>query len=260
MTKTFGIVATLLPGAAQATPVAQYTAINGNGESGSQDGASFNLNTVLGTAYGVGTLTRTGVNFSGGGLTFTRVADFYADDVTSAVSVGNIFDLHDISAVGTSDQYFQDGTRPVQARGLFSGASQRIGFRDINTGTDTVLFDAPSQLSYITDSVTQTFSSNFTFVRADAFPLNGPPNLNNVRYSANGLNNPTAGDNFVAYVLTGIVGGPRLVVCVEDQNTGDFDYQDFIFEVSLVPNPLAAHGALAGLAGVGILGFRRRRA
>lgn len=254
--KILGIAALLVAaGAAQATTT--YTAINGGGFSGSFDNNAQSPHNdiayLLARAYGVvAPLSTTGtrvdtagnlVDFTGGGLTFTRVADFING------AAGANFNLHseifDRDAV--TDQAFTDGTHEVTTRVLYSGASQVVGF---NNGSETQMFNLGPQTNFnLTTTFTGNFGTSFTFYR------DNDTNSGNGRVRSNDAN-----DSFVAYVLTGNGLTPRLVVGIDDNLSGDRDYQDFIFEITIVPNPLAANGALAGLAGMGLLSFRRRRA
>ncbi len=280
MYKTLGITAILIAaGAAQATPVAQFTAINGGGFFGSYDNSvasggrsapratNNDIAYLLARAYGVnaplgtvGTRVDTagrGVDLAGGGYTFTRVADYYVDG--GVVSAGQRFNLHNYNLDTASDQAFQDGTTDVNARVLYSGASQVVGFRNNNTNVDTQMFNLGPQLNFNLNVTFQaSFGTDFSFYR-DNDTNSGS---GRVRSNVFPAGQPNGGDSFIAYVVTSTDSSfaPRLVIGVDDALAGDVDYQDFIFEVSLVPNPLAAHGALAGLAGMGVLGFRRRRA
>lgn len=57
------------------------------------------------------------------------------------------------------------------------------------------------------------------------------------------------------------VGGKVWIIAWEDLPMGnsDFDYQDLVLEISVVPLPAAAWSGLAMLAGLGVFGWVRRR-
>ncbi len=284
MLKTCGIAVVLLAaGAAQATSVAQFTPINGGGFTGSYDGSNQGLAYVLARSYGAGTVLSTAagrtdsrgqaIDFHGtttvGGYTlnFTRVADFYLTD--GSYDAGGAFNIRTYNHDGASDQVFQDGTAPVRGRILYSGAAQQVGF---NNGSNNVLWNLPAQLNTNVDSAFHDVffgptPTLFTFFRNSQVSNAAANQVVTNGQGGNVLDragNSFTRDTFVSYVLTSNEPGfaPRLVLAIDDSLGGgtDRDFQDFVFEVSLVPNPLAAHGALAGLAGMGVLGLRRRRA
>jgi len=173
------------------------------------------------------------------GYTFTRVHDFgFAAGPT---------DLHDVYAGGTTDARLKDGTAQIKFLVKHAGNTNRIGW--------TNQVGAPTGAGY-TDIIgssgnTQTtLSSNFQLV----MNVNGTgSNYWGGDHLAGGGN-----DHFVTWSVTGN-GRHFWVIGVEDLNLGDADYNDWVGELAVIPLPPAAWAGLSTLAGVGMIGFVRRR-
>ena len=170
---------------------------------------------------------------------------------------GNYFRIDD-----DSDRLWQAGLVTVRALATFSAADETLGFCSICDGSDSVLFDQ----TFSADGIFSTpltvggeseilIASPFTwFDFADVHPLVGQV------YSDPGMN-PAGADHMVTF---GVAGRPdTFVVGVEDwlftaNPASDRDYQDFVFEATIVnPEPSALFTLLGGLAA--LIALRRRR-
>jgi hypothetical protein len=231
--RKFFVAAALL--AASGSAYADYTTVNGpaGGELGHGD--------ILSAVYGA-TLLPSGLDFSGGGITATRVQD----------RIGGLIGANLVIAgpnlATQTDQIWQDGTVRVRAEAKFAGDDQSFGWIQNTTNVQNFLFTA--------GSVPQ--NASFNVGGNGEFRLYDDPS-NASLFESRESNNSNI-DHMVTYFITGTTDGiDKFFVFFEDRASGDFDYNDLGVELSVVPLPPAAWAGLVSLAGVGGFGYLRRR-
>jgi len=228
---------------AQADP--QYTTVN------PAPGSELGHAAILTNMYG-GTWTSSGVNVSSGVSTAMRIMD------AGAPSGGGVgLPLNAIES-SQDDMWSVAGGLfvTVTAKARFAGDSHIFGWFDdtqldpafqpvIGTGT----FDAPVtiELSPMFRWALQNVSTGRTF---SSLPMT---NL------GAGARSGESFDQLVSYLITGTGGLNEVALFWEDRIGGqgaDYDYNDAVVTVSVVPGP--GTGVLAGLGLLGLAGRRRR--
>ena len=193
----------------------------------------------------------------------------------NGISAVRVFDagapgpLHlGLGAAGVQDQVWRDGVVNFSTKARYAGYQQHFGYRTglaagNFAGSDSLL-DVPSQGFFTVGApeATLTIGSpiDFQWMRA-----NDNAGSINRQFSVDG-NNYQGRDQMVTWEIFGFNDGKRrYVVGFEDINQGgnpdDRDFNDLVIELSVLDNttiPLPS-GAGMGLAGLGVLSFRRRR-
>jgi|GEM_PF-5288611 len=206
---------------------------------------------VLANIYNGGTVTGSigDASFDWSLAKLTRVQD--------TNGVGNL-DLHlgTGGADGTkNDRSWVDGVGNFTVEAKIAGNSQEFGYYD---GAYTSVLTGAS----VGDTATAgpVVGSVFQWVLKSG---------GNTWYSHNLLPGSSIAPQDMDHMVTWQVeykSGPKLggkvwIVAWEDLPSGisDFDYQDLVVEISVVPLPAAAWSGLAVLAGLGAFGYLRRR-
>lgn len=198
---------------------------------------------ILEGIYG-GDFTPSGVNYSNGGVTATRVDDF---------GVGGMLNLALGGPGAADDAVWNDGIAAAAAEARFAGFDQNFGyFNGASGGAFTQLFATSGSGFAVSGSGLVDFTGGTW-----RWGRTGGPNV----HSSLGSENADAVDHMVTYRITGLGSETTWLVFFEDKNVGDpeadFDYNDLVVEIRAVPTPMAAGMGAIGLAGV--TGIRRRR-
>lgn len=176
---------------------------------------------VLSNSYG-GTFSSSGLDFTNGTLTATRLDD-------------------------STDQYLPTSISSIKTLATFADLSQGLGYGDINS---------PTKLFSVTGSgYSATGSSGALDLPANtaAIRTGGGSNQSSVDSQ-----NKDGKDHLVTYLLTGAsVTSPTYVMFWEDKTVGeksDFDFNDLAVEIkgrnaTAVPLPAAVWSGLVTLAG-----------
>lgn len=202
-----------------------------NGATNMKDGAS--QNSTVG-AYG------------NGAITATRIMDRGGDGLFSLV-LGNNND---------DDQSWSDGVVQLQVTAKFADDNHSFGWINKLNGSKT-------EIAQTSDNSTKTVNLSKDFKWFLDSPSTGN-NLTSVE-SDNGGTGPFKNsffDQMVSYEITGIDGIKRYVLFWEDRVNGqaynDYDYNDAVIEIVVVPLPSAA--IAGGLGLLGVAAIRRRMA
>jgi hypothetical protein len=212
-------------------------------------GAEPSLRSIFGSVYG-GSFNQVGVthNFSNGLVTVSRVDDFF-----NAINPVGL-QMVNGSTFGTADDNkWSDGTVTLRFETKYAANANTLGWYNNNVSSSTFL---PLLGSTPGSSTTTTLSSNFEW------GLKSVSGSGTQYWQSNKFDNADGMDHFVAYKVTGLAGGTRWLLAVEDlpQGASDFDYNDWVGEIEIVvPVPAAAWLGLAGLGGFAGLRWLRRR-
>jgi len=232
------LAATILAAAA-APAMAGFTQFN--------NGPETSIYSIVTSNYGLPSITNVAFNsgatqsFTAGVYSFVRL-----HDDTHATPT----DLHTAytNTTLTTDARFADGSASVQFLVKHAGNTNRLGY---STATGAV--NTPNYVDIIgsSGSATTTLTSNFQL----ALNVNG---ANSQYWGSDNAHNPGARDHFVTWYVEGN-GRKFWFLAVEDLDLGDADYNDWVGELTVIPLPPAAWAGLSTLAGVGLIGFVRRR-
>lgn len=184
-----------------------------------------------------------------GELTISRVTDN---------SGGNSLDLHGYDG-DMDDQFWSDGLTTVKAEAKYAAHSGTFGWRDDTSGgTFSDIFSVSGGVQPNPgQSWTGTLTSDF---RWEYQVDNTGKNL-----SSEQGENDNGQDQMITYhveqtnqgtgeLLNG--GRPVFLLFWEDQVQGDWDYNDLVIELSVIPLPAPVAMGLLGLGG--LVAFRRR--
>lgn len=246
-----------------ATAVADtYGNTNGYTNVGISSGSEPGQAAILHTIYG-GTWSGTGAAlgavgntvFTNGTLTATRVHD----DISGVPGTNLIIANGD--GAGVTDQTWQDGTTQFSAEVKYSALGQTLWI-DQTAGT-TLMFGGPITAdgfqSGKTGVVTLPFGTTWTFLRSDGVSGGAPAgHVSSSLESANAAYD-SGRDHMITYEITGLNRpGPTYLIAFEDipavdpQYVGsDYDYNDLVVEVQVVPEPFTMLGVLGAVGWVG---------
>ncbi len=182
---------------------------------------------ILEAVYG-GTWTQNGNDFSGNGLTATRIDD-------------------------DNDQTFDIGLTNFSARAVAKYAALQQTFGVYENGSFVELFQATGNGTNVSGSINHYPGGVVEFGRGGG----------GLEFSSDASKN-IAGDHMVTYSIEGLGGtDPVWLLFWEDTllPSADRDYQDLVVEVSasVIPLPPAALTGIATLLGAGAMGYIRRR-
>ena len=217
---------------------------------------------ILAQIYG-GSFSASGVDFNGSGasagITAVRVHDFDSGGGHTAM-----LNMSSPNLGSANDQIWRDGLANADVEVKYAGDNHQMGWYDNTTATHNNLFGTNPNLPG--DEVNGvSFSTSFEWTLSTDFgnnissdETNGSPG-----FADNAANGGTGDDMMVTYQITGLGNAfPTWLVFWEDRLSGqlndDFDFNDLVVEIQLVPLPAPA--ALAGLGLVGgVIGRRRLR-
>ncbi len=182
-----------------------------------------------------GTFTKSGVNYSNGTITALRAYDF--DDLSIRLN------LLTQNLDGEVDQIWTDGQAIVTAKAKYASFSQSFGWNgDGAGGTGTTYYELLTQADIPTQrEVTLSISGDFLWgYHPDGYQW----------WSMNSKNSDSK-DHFITYKIEGL-GDPAVVwlLFMEDLplSQADRDYNDFVVEISAIPEPATAFLLIAGAA------------
>ena len=180
------------------------------------------------------------VDFTNGAVTANRLGDSGAP---------GIVDLATGNSDGADDRIWGDGDGIVLSlEAKFAGDQATFGWID---GSNGGVFQGLISTNQVGDSLQVALTPEFRWALDDE-------SFGNLVTSNPGdqtlFGNPV--DHMVAYHITGLDDGLNTwVLFFEDRIGGDYDFNDAVVKVSVVPAP----GALALLGLGGLVGLRRRR-
>jgi len=244
----------LAAGAAVAGP-ADYTVVNepaSNNQThdkllAAMYGGTFATGSVINGATNmkVGALQNTTFNsYSNGAITATRIMDRGGDGLFQLITGNNNDD----------DQSWSDGVVNLKVTSKFASDTHTFGWVDKTNGnTKNALLDTSSGAT-----VNVKLSSDFKWF----LDTSSENNLTSVEQDNKGVG--TFKNNFfdqmVSYEITGVDGQKRYVLFWEDRVNGqaydDYDYNDAVIEIVVVPLPPAAMAG--GVMLLGVAALRRR--
>lgn len=249
-----------------ATASAQFSAISGpaSGElshaqilEGIYGGLSFTDANIQGTGL-VSSFSASGNDYvsAGLGITATRISDTGGGILDLGLPAG--------SWGGASDQVWQDGTIRFRASARYASFAQDFGYlMGDGAGDDSTAFAADWGANGTTLMSAQgggfldpsLGDHNATTMIASGNPFRWVRDGGGGPHSSVEENNDGS-DRMVTYEITGTgIQYPTFLLFYEDLN--DWDYNDLVIQLSVIPLPAPLAMGLIGLAGVGLL--RRRR-
>ncbi|MBC7836063.1 MAG: hypothetical protein H7Y88_13335 [Phycisphaerales bacterium] len=236
--------------AAGAPAIAGFTVINP--PSGSEQSHFQIINTVYGGGF-----VPAGLGFTNGPISAIRAHD---NNGAGGTIPGFLDVLNGSAAGGDDDQQWTDGVVSSESRAVFAGFSQSFGYFAGATGsiggTNYIpLIDVVGNGYAVTGTNQQTFNSPFRFGR-DNVAHDGV-------HRVSSLDTDNASDQMITYEITGVNGGRKTwLLFFADTVGGDYDYNDLVIELVVVPVPASVYGGMAGLGllGTGMMARRRRLA
>lgn len=188
-------------------------------------------------------------SYTNGTITLTRIEDY---------NVGSPLNLLTGAPGAANDQVWQDGVVDVVAEARYAGVAQKFGYYDAaDTSSYTELFSVAGAGLAVTGSAANvSLGSQFGWVRKNDSPDDSGPHFSVDSDNKDGLN------HMLTYQITGpgVPGVNAYMLWFEDLNDGDpgadWDFNDLVVEVRVIPAPAAA---LLGLLGLGMTGWIKRR-
>jgi hypothetical protein len=240
-----GILAATLLAAAAAPTMAGFTALN--------NGPEQSLFSIITAEYGAPQAI-SNAQFNAGAIQSFLTEDGYSfvrlHDNGFANGPTNLHNAYTVASQ-TTDRRLSDGISQVKFLVKHAGYTNHLGWTENGasavTGYDYIIGSSGSE--------SETLSADFQ-LSLHVNGENGGTTYFGSDYAVNGNQ-----DQFVTWYVEGN-GRKFWLVAAEDigiNNGGDGDYNDWVGELSVIPLPPAAWAGLSTLAGVGLIGFIRRR-
>lgn len=208
--------------------------------------------------YG-GHFTASGYDYTNGTITAHRVEDYVSFNNAPSPAQSLVGDP------GTTDQFFSANYAYAQADAKFAVNSQNFGY--INSSNQyTKVFDQTGWGYQVGENMT----SNLTAASGQTIRFARNSNDDHWLMSSNPADNVDGKDHMVTYeIINNSVSSAAAPVRTwmlffEDSPVGaqvaDFDFNDLVVEVQAFANTSVPEPTLLGLASLGLLALRRRRA
>ena len=223
-----------------------YTPLNPSGDAG---GGAADLYNIFVANYGAAPGGQSEANFNSATSTVSHFGSYTFTRVLDTGGTSGPTDLHALTAPGTNDSFFHDGTTQVKFTVKYAGNSNTLGWVDGNgdpaTNFQTLLGDgtpgSTTTVPHLSSNFQLALDSNGTYWSSDASKQGGD-------------------DHMVTFFVQGF-GRSFYVIGWEDLPLGgaDKDYNDWVGEIQAVPLPPAAWAGVSTLAGIAGFGYIRRR-
>jgi hypothetical protein len=234
MDRRFVLLATTAAAAATANADLTYTTVEAPIYPGELNHAQI-LGNIFGGAFGAN-----GLDYTNGAIDVMRVADDGAD---------GIIDLLEGASSDAEDQFWGDSFGvSLRLEAKYAADSAILGWKD---GTSGGVFNPLIETGNLGDSIFVSLTDEFRWALNDTttgvFVTSNPNDQ---------MLNDAPVDQMVAYHVTGVgEPGNTWVIFFEDRIGGDYDFNDAVFQLTVVPSP----GGVALLAMGGLVLIRRRR-
>ncbi|MCX5659184.1 MAG: DUF4114 domain-containing protein [Planctomycetota bacterium] len=201
---------------------------------------------ILEAVYG-GTFTPSGVDFSNGTVTATRVNDNGGSGTNDALFGPGLAD----------DQVWNGGALDAKVDAVYAGFTQNFGYK---SGTASTAFNSLFTVTGTGLAVTGSASIDMATAAGGTWRWARTGNDGRV-FTSRDSDNVDAVDHMITYEITGASDIKTWLIGIEDNVIGrsDRDFNDLVVQVQAVPTPAAVGMGLTTLAGMGIAALRRKR-
>lgn len=202
---------------------------------------------ILDAVYG-GTFTASGVNYTNGVITATRVND-NGGSGTNDVLFGP----------GTAnDQVWNGGAISAKVDARYAGFTQAFGYK---TGTSGTAYNSLFSVTGSGLAVSGSATVDMNVLAGGTWRWARTGSDSRV-FTSRDTDNVDGLDHMVTYEITGYSDLKTWLIGFEDNiaPNSDRDFNDLVVQVQAVPTPAAIGMGLTTLAGLGIAALRRKRA